>query len=44
MCSPHSVHHQHVSMAVAATISVTYKDSRQPNNLSKCVSATKLES
>jgi len=33
------IYHQHVSIAVATTISVTYKNIRNPNNISKCVSA-----
>jgi len=38
MCVSHTVHHQHVSIAVATIVKVTYKNVRNPNSLSKCVS------
>jgi len=38
MCLSHTIHYQHFSIAVATIIRVTYKNIRNPNSLSKCIS------
>ena len=38
MCLSRTIHYQHVSIAVATIIRVTYKNIRNPNDLSKCTS------
>jgi hypothetical protein len=38
MCLSHVIRHQHVSIAVATVITVTYKITRSPNGLSNCIS------
>ena len=37
-CLSHIIHHKYVSIIVATNIRVTYKNIRNPNKVSKCVS------
>jgi len=38
MCLSHTIHHQHVSIAIATIYGVTYKNIRNASNLSKRLS------
>ena len=37
MCLSHTVHHQHVSITIVIVIRLIYRNIRNPNSLSKCI-------